>query len=649
MSIRRPSIALMLLALVAAILPVAPALKATPAGATPSANGGCPDGSYPAVVTTDVGFFTLATISYLGLDTASTGFGPKGVDVKGNRYAYVANSGSANVSVIDLWAPDGGSTVALIAVGNGPSGVAVSPTADRAYVSNYDDGTVSVIDTAGNTVVTSISGFSQPYDIAVSPDGSTVWVAEHGTDTVARIQTSDNTVQAHVSVGSDPAGPVVSPNGAKVYVANFVDGTISVVTTADNSVSTLISLTAGVNQIAITSDGATLFVSNTLDATVVKVSVAGPSVVGTIPSTEFDQPYGLDLTPDDSMLFVADEAGFVQAFDADTLSPYGPPVSTMASYLYLRVVCLPIPTVPAPTDVTAALVTPSGNALSVDATPPASGDDPTGYQVRCMPVSYPWHSGDGGPVVYKGTETLPVTVGGLTRGLDYKCFVRARYGSELFSWLGDDNEGPLSASSNVVRVPAVAPPVPTGVVASVPSAPDPRATAVSFSLPANPSGAPVTANTARCTSSTGGATRTATGSATGPVTVTGLTAGARYTCAVASTNSAGTSSFSTASAAIDVPAAPVTGVVASVANSKTRTISVRFTPPVGATLAPVRYEARCATVQGAPLTVTGTAGSSPVSVFGATGGRFYRCAVRAVYAAGNSGGDSAWSNTVKVG
>lgn len=649
MSIRRPTIALMLLALVAAILPVSAALRAAPAGATPSEDGGCPTGTFPVFLATGyLGGKVYASSPWEGLVDATVGTNPLGIAVRANRYAYIANNGSDDVSVVDLY---DGTVTGPIAVGDGPVGIAVTPVGDKVYVANKNAGTVSVISTVDNSVTTPITGLSAPQDVAVAPDGVYAWVTDNTADEVVQIRTSDNSVVDHVSVGDGPRGVVVSPNSAKVYVAGAGDGTVRVVDVTNvNAVTTLVTLTAGLAEFALTSDGATLFVSNEPQSTVDKIKTSDGTVLGTIPAGPFQLgPYGLALTPDDSILFVVNEAGAIVVWDPSDLSLLGPGIIPGEQPLYGAVACVPPPASPAPTDVTAALVTPSGNALSVDATPPASGDDPTGYQVRCMPASYPWNSGDGGPVVYKGTETLPVTVGGLTRGLDYKCYVRARYGSELFSWLGDDNEGPLSVASNVVRIAAVAPPVPTGVVASVPSAPDPRATAVSFSLPANPSGAPVTANTARCTSSTGGTTRTATGSATGPVTVAGLTPGARYTCQVASTNSAGTSSFSTASAAIDVPAAPVTGVVASVANAKTRTISVRFTPPVGGSVAPVRYDARCSTVQGAPLTVTGKAGSSPVSVYGATGGRFYRCTVRAVYPAGNSGGDSAPSNTVRVG
>ena len=64
-------------------------------------------------------------------------------------------------------------------------------------------------------------------------------------------------------------------------------------------------------------------------------------------------------------------------------------------------------------------------------------------------------------------------------------------------------------------------------------------------------GSAVTAYTATCASSTGGATRTGTG-ASSPLTVTGLSPGATYTCTVSATNALGTSAASAASAAFTV-------------------------------------------------------------------------------------------------
>ena len=83
-----------------------------------------------------------------------------------------------------------------------------------------DDNTVSVINTATNTVSATITVGSDPNGVSVSPDGSKVYVANEGANTVSVINTATNTVTATITVGTNPYGISVSPDGSKVYVAN---------------------------------------------------------------------------------------------------------------------------------------------------------------------------------------------------------------------------------------------------------------------------------------------------------------------------------------------------------------------------------------------------------------------------------------------
>src|SRR5260221_841414 len=88
--------------------------------------------------------------------------------------------------------------------------------AQNAYITNNGDNTVSVIDTATNTVVGSpIPVGSGPYGVAVTPDGSKVYVTNNSTanpGTVSVIATATNTVTAMVTIGPSPAGVAVNPD-----------------------------------------------------------------------------------------------------------------------------------------------------------------------------------------------------------------------------------------------------------------------------------------------------------------------------------------------------------------------------------------------------------------------------------------------------
>jgi len=132
-----------------------------------------------------------------------------------------------------------------------------------------------------------------------------------------------------------------------------------------------------------------------------------------------------------------------------------------------------------------------------------------------------------------GESSNTIFVSGLTNGQEYTFTV---YATNSFG-----NSAPSSASSPVT--PASVPDRPTKVVAT----PGDSQASVDFTLPAFNGGSPITSYTVTATS--GDVTVTASG-ASNPVTVTGLTNGVSYTFTVVATNAIGSSSSSTASAAV---------------------------------------------------------------------------------------------------
>src|SRR5947207_164168 len=151
----------------------------------------------------------------------------------GAPQAYITNLNDGTVSVIDTASK---TVMATVPVGNFPNGVALTPDGAHVYVANVVDGTVSVIETAGNTVTATVPVGLFPFGVAVTPDGAHVYVANQGGGNVSVIATASNTVTATVTVGPSPTGVAVTPDGTRVYVAKDGDGTVSVVDTASNGV-----------------------------------------------------------------------------------------------------------------------------------------------------------------------------------------------------------------------------------------------------------------------------------------------------------------------------------------------------------------------------------------------------------------------------
>ncbi|HMH52046.1 MAG TPA: IPTL-CTERM sorting domain-containing protein, partial [Candidatus Acidoferrum sp.] len=113
---------------------------------------------------------------------------------------------------------------------------AINPTGTRLYVANAGAGTVSVVDTATNVVIATVTVGSFPFGVAVNPTGTRVYVANGGAGGgVSVIDTASNTVVATVPVPS-AAGIAITPNGARAYVADFAFNSVQVIDTATNTV-----------------------------------------------------------------------------------------------------------------------------------------------------------------------------------------------------------------------------------------------------------------------------------------------------------------------------------------------------------------------------------------------------------------------------
>ena len=72
------------------------------------------------------------------------------------------------------------------------------------YVANNGDNTVSVIDTATNTVVATIPVGAGASGVAVTPDGTKVYVTNSASNNVSVIGTATNTVVKTIPVGTSP-------------------------------------------------------------------------------------------------------------------------------------------------------------------------------------------------------------------------------------------------------------------------------------------------------------------------------------------------------------------------------------------------------------------------------------------------------------
>lgn len=199
--------------------------------------------------------------------------------------AWTANQGSNNVSVIST---STNTVTATIPVGRLPFGLTFAPDGKHAYVGHLVTpgvGGVAVVDTSTDTVVADINVGNEPESLAVTPDGSHLYTANFVGASVSVIDTATNTVTATIS-GSGirtPTSVAIAPDGAHAYVSDFNSGNVFVIDTATNAVTAAIPAGAGPGGISVTPDGAHVYVADENGNMVSVIDTATNTVTATIP------------------------------------------------------------------------------------------------------------------------------------------------------------------------------------------------------------------------------------------------------------------------------------------------------------------------------------------------------------------------------
>ena len=215
-----------------------------------------------------------------------------------------------------------------------PAGLAVSADGSKLFVADDFDNTLSIVDVAsGSETRVSLSdqtcvigdwgdtsngqNCEFPYAVALSADGTTAYVSDWGQSTVDVVDLAAAKLIGKVTVGTHPSALALSPAGDRLYVADTDSDDVSVVSTASKTVEQTISLApyhrapAGTNPnaLAVSHDGTRLYVANAGDNDVAVVDAASPRgrVLGLIPTGWY--PTGVHVSADGARLLVINAKG----------------------------------------------------------------------------------------------------------------------------------------------------------------------------------------------------------------------------------------------------------------------------------------------------------------------------------------------------
>ena len=229
---------------------------------------------------------------------------PVSIDLNGDL-AYVANSGSNTVSVVDLKARR---EIAVIGAGEQPSMARISPDGNSLVVANRQGNSITVIDPATRQVRAVFEGCPGASDAVILPDSSKAFAACSASHQIASIALArggrPDRIEALLDVGRAPVQLALKPDGGEVFVANSLSGSISEVYTNTNDVAAAYMMGDDPVRGLVSADNSMLYVANFRSQEVVAYSIDDGKRAGSIHVG--DGPSAMALLTAGHLLFVVD-------------------------------------------------------------------------------------------------------------------------------------------------------------------------------------------------------------------------------------------------------------------------------------------------------------------------------------------------------
>lgn len=205
--------------------------------------------------------------------------------------AYVSNEDGESVSVLST---ESATNIATIDVGKRPRGLKLSRDGSRLFVAVSGlpkcppsvpdeecaklerdlkaDG-IAIVDTSSHKVIKVLAAGSDPEQFAMSNDERRLYVANEDVGTLSVVDVAAGKVIQRIKVGQEPEGVALSPNGRWVLVSNESGSSVSVIDATTLKVTKTVSVGKRPRDMAFAPDGDTVYVSGEVDASLNRMSV----------------------------------------------------------------------------------------------------------------------------------------------------------------------------------------------------------------------------------------------------------------------------------------------------------------------------------------------------------------------------------------
>ncbi|WP_218081877.1 beta-propeller fold lactonase family protein [Anthocerotibacter panamensis] len=240
-----------------------------------------------------------------------------------------------------------GSLASALSTGAVAAGLAVSRDGQTLAVANYNNDSLSLINTATRQITREVRFFvpgatvatgEYPFDVAIKSDPQsgaalTAYVSSLRDDEVLAVNVATGGV-TRIPVGNQPNKMVLSADAQTLYIANGNSDSVSVIDTTTNQVTRTLSLLrpsfpykgANPNSLDLSPDGRTLYVTLGGENAVAVVDLASGNVQGRIPTGWY--PNSVSISRDGKTLYVVNAKSNSGPNPDYVLGTFGPTLPT---------------------------------------------------------------------------------------------------------------------------------------------------------------------------------------------------------------------------------------------------------------------------------------------------------------------------------
>lgn len=221
---------------------------------------------------------------------------PAGVTVAPDGLVYVTSPEDKKVSILD---PDTRKIEAEIPLGSGPLGITSNPVTGDVYVADWDEDVVFVLRDRHLSATFAVG--DSPSGLAVTPDGTGLLSADRDSHQVSVIDLATDKVIKTVPVGIRPFGVTVDAAGKLAYTANVGSNDVSVIDL--ETLEPIATVGVGQRPYAVALANGRAFVTNSYGDSVSVFDIASREPIDLLDTGEY--PEGIMANRDGSLIYVA--------------------------------------------------------------------------------------------------------------------------------------------------------------------------------------------------------------------------------------------------------------------------------------------------------------------------------------------------------